>query len=291
MDQSLNNVPNLLKELNEIGVALSAEKDHNHLLELILVKAMDITNSDGGTLYICTNKKSLKFEILHNRSLAIHKGGTSGEDILLPPIPLYDEQGNKNNKMIAAYAVNSSQTVSIKDAYINKDFDFINNNKHKKIGISWQTNSINNRKGRNIPLIFFKKILKINKCKFIDLQYGDTSLEREKIKTALGVNIFHIENLDYKNDIENLSKLISKCDLVITIPNFTTQLAAAIGVPVYLLLPYSSDWRWFLKRTDTLWYNNIKLFRQKKLGNWNDVIDEVYNSLKINKWNTQKMSY
>ena len=124
MDQSLNNVPNLLRELNEIGVALSAEKDHNHLLELILVKAMDITNSDGGTLYICINEKSLKFEILHNRSLAIHKGGTSGEDILLPPIPLYDKQGNKNNKMIAAYAVNSSQTVSIKDAYINQDFDF-----------------------------------------------------------------------------------------------------------------------------------------------------------------------
>ena len=69
MDQSLNNVPNLLKELNEIGVALSAEKDHNHLLELILVKAMDITNSDGGTLYICTNEKSLKFEILHNLHL------------------------------------------------------------------------------------------------------------------------------------------------------------------------------------------------------------------------------
>ena len=165
----------------------------------------------------------------------------------------------------------------------NKDFDFINNNKHKKIGISWQTNSINNRKGRNIPLIFLKKILKINKCKFINLQYGDTSLEREKIKNTLGVNIFHVESLDYKNDIENLSKLISKCDLVITIPNFTTQLAAAIGVPVYLLLPYSSDWRWFLKRTDSLWYNNIRLFRQKKLGNWNDVIDEVYDSLKINK--------
>ena len=108
-------------------------------------------------------------------------------------------------------------------------------------------------------------------------------MEREKIKNTLGVNIFHVESLDYKNDIENLSKLISKCDLVITIPNFTTQLAAAIGVPVYLLLPYSSDWRWFLKRTDSLWYNNIRLFRQKKLGNWNDVIDEVYDSLKINK--------
>ena len=44
MDQSLNNIPDMLRELNEIGIALSSEKDHNRLLELILVKAMDITN-------------------------------------------------------------------------------------------------------------------------------------------------------------------------------------------------------------------------------------------------------
>ena len=135
MDQSLNNIPDLLRELNEIGIALSAEKDHDRLLELILVKAMDITNSDGGTLYVCTNEKSLKFEILHNRSLAVHKGGTSGEEILLPPISLYDDEGNANNKMVAAYAVNSEQTVNIEDAYENEDFDFSGTrNFDKKMG-------------------------------------------------------------------------------------------------------------------------------------------------------------
>ena len=135
MDQSLNNIPDLLRELNEIGIALSAEKDHDRLLELILVKAMDITNSDGGTLYVCTNEKSLKFEILHNRSLAVHKGGTSGEEILLPPISLYDDEGNTNNKMVATYAVNSVQTVNIEDAYTNEDFDFSGTrNFDKKMG-------------------------------------------------------------------------------------------------------------------------------------------------------------
>ena len=135
MDQSLNNIPDLLRELNEIGIALSAEKDHDRLLELILVKAMDITNSDGGTLYVCTNEKSLKFEILHNHSLALHKGGTSGEEILLPPISLYDDEGNTNNKMVAAYAVNSAQTVNIEDAYVNEDFDFSGTrNFDKKMG-------------------------------------------------------------------------------------------------------------------------------------------------------------
>ena len=135
MDQSLNNIPDLLRELNEIGIALSAEKDHDRLLELILVKAMGITNSDGGTLYVCTNEKSLKFEILHNHSLALHKGGTSGEEILLPPISLYDDEGNRNNKMVAAYAVNSAQTVNIEDAYVNEDFDFSGTrNFDKKMG-------------------------------------------------------------------------------------------------------------------------------------------------------------
>jgi len=124
MDRSLNNVPNLLRELNKIGIALSTEKNHTRLLELILTKAMDITNSDGGTLYLCVNNESLKFEILHNRSLKIHKGGTSNKEILLPPIQLYDQEGNTNNKMVAAYAVNSEQTVNIEDAYTNEDFDF-----------------------------------------------------------------------------------------------------------------------------------------------------------------------
>jgi HD-GYP domain-containing protein (c-di-GMP phosphodiesterase class II) len=96
---------------------------------------MDITNSDGGTLYVCTNEKSLKFEILHNRSLAVHKGGTSGEEILLPPISLYDDEGNTNNKMVATYAVNSVQTVNIEDAYTNEDFDFSGTrNFDKKMG-------------------------------------------------------------------------------------------------------------------------------------------------------------
>ena len=135
MDRSLNNVPNLLRELNKIGIALSTEKDHNRLLELILVKAMDITNSDGGTLYLCVDEKNLKFEILYNRSLAVHKGGTSGDEISLPPIQLYDEKGNANNSMVAAYAVNSAQTVNIEDAYTNEDFDFSGTrNFDKKMG-------------------------------------------------------------------------------------------------------------------------------------------------------------
>lgn len=124
MDRSQENISGLLRELNKIGIALSAEKDHDRLLELILVKAMEITNADGGTLYTCTDDQRLKFEILHSRSLNIHKGGTSGEEISFYPIALYDDEGKPNNHMVAASAVISGETVNIPDAYSSEEFDF-----------------------------------------------------------------------------------------------------------------------------------------------------------------------
>ena len=93
------------------------------------------------------------------------------------------------------------------------------------------------------------------------------------------IEIFHIESLDYKNDIEGLASLVATCDLVITIPNFTTSLAASLGIPVFVLLPFSSDWRWFLNSQTSPWYPTVKIFRQKKLGEWQDVINEVRDSL------------
>jgi len=124
MDHSQENISKLLRELNEIGIALSAEKDHARLLELILVKAMELTHADGGTLYTCTDDQRLKFEILYNRSLNVHKGGTSGEEISFYPIALYDDEGNPNNHMVAAWAVTSGKTANIPDAYASEDFDF-----------------------------------------------------------------------------------------------------------------------------------------------------------------------
>lgn len=114
----------LLKELTDIGIALSAEKDHSRLLEMILLKAMEITNADGGTLYTRTEDNRLPFEIMINRSLGIHRGGTSGEEITFYPLALYDAEGRPNRTMVAAWAAISGETVNIEDAYASHEFDF-----------------------------------------------------------------------------------------------------------------------------------------------------------------------
>lgn len=124
MDISKTDLPKLLSELNAIGIALSAEKDHNRLLEMILLRAKEMTHADGGTLYSRTEDDRLQFEIMHTDSLSIHMGGTSGEPIPFYPIRLYKEDGEPNLHNVAACAVLQNKTINIEDAYTNTEFDF-----------------------------------------------------------------------------------------------------------------------------------------------------------------------
>ena len=106
-----------------IGLALSKEKDMAKLLEMILLEAKRIANSDGGTLYMMTDDQRLRFEIMMTDSLDFHMGGTSGQDIPFYPVKLYDD-GVENRTMIAAYVGLTGETVNIPDAYKAKGFDF-----------------------------------------------------------------------------------------------------------------------------------------------------------------------
>ncbi|MGY8750530.1 MAG: HD domain-containing phosphohydrolase [Fidelibacterota bacterium] len=110
--------------LANIGLALSKEKNMSKLLEMILIEAKRIANSDGGTLYMMTDDNRLRFEIMMTDSLKFHMGGTSGKDIPFYPVKLYDEKGEPNKSMIAAYVGLTGETVNIPDAYKAKGFDF-----------------------------------------------------------------------------------------------------------------------------------------------------------------------
>ena len=91
---------------------------------------------------------------------------------------------------------------------------------------------------------------------------------------------FLIDRNENEMKFYSLLRKISECDLVITIANFTTQLSGSMGIPTWVLLPYSCHWRWFVNRTNSLWYPSVKLFRQKKWNDWNGVINDVSKSLK-----------
>lgn len=123
MDTTSAGMLGRIAKLNDIGIALSAERDVNNLMEIILLGATELTNADAGTLYSVTDRQSLKFEILRTDSLGVAMGGTTGIPINFPELPLY-KNGEPNLKMIAAFAAIKETTVNIPDAYKAQGFDF-----------------------------------------------------------------------------------------------------------------------------------------------------------------------
>lgn len=111
--------------LIEIGIALSAERNPDKLMELILLEAKSFSNADGGTLYLRTDDDKLKFAIMRTDSLNIAMGGTTGKDINFPPLNMFDpETGEANHKNVASHVALTGDSVNVPDAYEADHFDF-----------------------------------------------------------------------------------------------------------------------------------------------------------------------
>ena len=113
----------LLLDLAAIGKALSSEKDHGRLLEMIVNEAKKYTPADGCTLYVrAAGEDALHFRIIQNNSLGIALG--SGEEqISWPPVPLYLADGIENHRNASAHCALTGEIVKISDVY-DTEFDF-----------------------------------------------------------------------------------------------------------------------------------------------------------------------
>ena len=113
-----------VQQLIAIGHSLTSEKDTNVLMEKILLGAKNLSDADGGTLYLLTDdEKKLKFEVVQTRSLNIKMGGTHN-DITWPELPLFLENGNKNDSMVAVLCALEGNLINIPDVYEAEGFDF-----------------------------------------------------------------------------------------------------------------------------------------------------------------------
>lgn len=114
--------PSVLQHLIDISISLSVERNTTRLLERILTSAQTLTQADGGTIYSVTADKSLKFETLINNSLNLYMGGSSGEPISFPAIPIYKE-GQVNQHAIVAIAAAEGDMIHIPDVYACQQYD------------------------------------------------------------------------------------------------------------------------------------------------------------------------
>src|SRR5262249_38603289 len=73
--------------------------------------------------------------------------------------------------------------------------------------------------------------------------------------------------------------VMKNLDLVVTSDTAAAHLAGALGVPVWVALPFIPDWRWLLDREDSPWYPSMRLFRQTERGNWAEVFERIARAL------------
>ena len=78
----------------------------------------------------------------------------------------------------------------------------------------------------------------------------------------------------------NIGAVMMNCDLVISCDSAIAHLAGALGVVVWVGLPFVPDWRWLLRREDTGWYPTMRLFRQSRPGDWHNVFERMADALR-----------
>lgn len=82
-------------------------------------------------------------------------------------------------------------------------------------------------------------------------------------------------------DFNDTAWILHQLDLLISVDTSVAHLAGALGVPVWVMLPFAPDWRWQLERTDSPWYSSAVLYRQHKVNSWESVIAEIGESLQL----------
>lgn len=127
--QSFEWMKKLADDLREVilplGIALSAEKNFDRLLETILTEAKKVCQADSGALYLRTDDDQLRFAIFHSDSLRLTYGGTTGQAVPFDPLPLFDPKTELPNlDHVASHVVHTGQTVNLPDVYQAKGFDF-----------------------------------------------------------------------------------------------------------------------------------------------------------------------
>ncbi len=150
--------------------------------------------------------------------------------------------------------------------------------KAARIGIAWRGGTLRNRQYlRSSSLADWVPIIAHPHYEFVSLQYGDCTSELQ----ALGAQR-HLALRDAGNaaaDLDELAALISALDLVISVDNTVAHLAGALGARVWVLLPFSAEWRYLRSANSMPWYSSARLFRQPRPRDWAAVMDRVARAL------------
>jgi hypothetical protein len=145
-----------------------------------------------------------------------------------------------------------------------------------RIGIAWQGNPDHKKdRHRSFRLARFQPLASVPGVRLFSLQKGPGTEQLDELAGR-----FPVTDLGGRlDDFTDTAALVQNLDLVITPDTSLAHLAGALGVPVWVMIPFASDWRWLLGREDTPWYPSMRLFRQRRWGDWDEVFSRMAREL------------
>ncbi|HLB90302.1 MAG TPA: tetratricopeptide repeat protein [Terriglobales bacterium] len=141
-----------------------------------------------------------------------------------------------------------------------------------RVGLVWAGNPQHaNDRYRSLPLRMLSPLWGLGGVRFISLQKGAAAAEVEKLPAELD-----FVNLGPElEDFCDTAAVISELDLVLCVDTAVAHVAGALGKPVWLMLPRPADFRWLEGREDSPWYPTMRLFRQSRRDQWEEVVERV----------------
>lgn len=150
-----------------------------------------------------------------------------------------------------------------------------------KVGFAWRSKLQDPlRRRRYTQLSDWLAMFRTLGVQTICLQYDDCTEELDTLARDHGVCLTRFPELDLMNDLDESVALMSALDLVVSVITSTFRFAAGAGVETWLLAPPVRNW--VNLGTDGLpWYPTVHMFRQSVMGQWDDVVSRVVDSLKV----------
>ena len=142
----------------------------------------------------------------------------------------------------------------------------IKKNKLFHVGVNW-TGASGHKEDhkRSLDPYLFSGLGKLNGIQIVDCNFNESSISPDFLNEVPKLRKF-------SSDFSDTADFIKMFDLVITVDTALGHLAGSMGINCWILVPYASDWRWLTQRDDSPWYRSVRLFRQKEIGEWSNVI-------------------
>jgi len=139
-----------------------------------------------------------------------------------------------------------------------------------RVGLLWAGNPANESDARrSLSPARLRPLLARADLRFVSLQFGERAGEVEALGLADRIETPRL------GDFKETAALAASLDLVVTVDTAMAHLAGSIGQEAWVLLSYVPDWRWGIAGEKTSWYPSLRLFRQKRPGDWDGAIADL----------------